>query len=61
MAVWRLEAEAGSVEEGVPMWTGFKMAATDIKTWYFVGILSLTYVAGAVVSVHCTCPSATVF
>lgn len=52
MAVWRLEAEAGSVEESVPMWTGFRMAVTDIKTWYFVGILSTIYIAGAVVSVH---------
>lgn len=29
-------------------WTAFKMAASDIKTYYLMGILSLTYVAGAV-------------
>lgn len=47
-AVWRLEAEAGDVEAPVSMKTGFVMAVTDIKTYYLMGILSLTYVAGAV-------------
>lgn len=47
-AVYRLEVEAGDVEESVGGWVGFKMAVTDIKTYYLMGILSLTYVAGAV-------------
>lgn len=48
MILWRLQVEAGSVEVGVGGWEGFKMAVTDVKTYYLMGILSLTYVAGAV-------------
>ncbi|KAL7006934.1 hypothetical protein EMMF5_003518 [Cystobasidiomycetes sp. EMM_F5] len=48
MAVWRLEVEAGNVDQGVGMWEGFKMAVADVKLYYLMGILSLTYVAGAV-------------
>lgn len=46
MAVWRLEVEAGNVDQGVGMWEGFKMAVADVKLYYLMGILSLTYVAG---------------
>lgn len=47
-ATYRLEIEAGDTEESVGGWEGFKMAVTDIKTYFLMGILSLTYVAGAV-------------
>lgn len=48
MAVFRLEMEAGDTEQNLGAWISFKMCVLDIKTWYFMGILSLTYVAGAV-------------
>lgn len=47
-AVYRLEVEAGDTEEEVGGWEGFKLAVTDIKTYFLMGILSLAYVAGAV-------------
>lgn len=47
-AVYRLEVEAGDTEEEVGGWEGFRLAVTDIKTYFLMGILSLAYVAGAV-------------
>jgi hypothetical protein len=37
LAVYRLEREAGSVEEPVSMKQGFILAVTDIKTYFFSG------------------------